>query len=416
MFNILRISVFIAVMSLVTYSAQAQNVNSADDLLKMGGSAIRNDKDYPKAITLLRKAYSLSPDYTDVKILLGRAYQLNKQADSARHFFKDARLKEPANPDLLNYMIGLEYEAGNVERSITYIDSALVYHPRSEDFLLKKASMLYDQKQYTESQVVLKNLMAVNANNEKATRLKNQLNQVISSNKISLYYDYSHFDKLFKPWHSLSVSYQRTTPVGSVIGRINYANRSNGLAGYQYEVESYPLFTKSFYGNFSAALSSGDPVFPEFTAKAALFKALGSYEVEGGVRYLTAPEQKVFIYNAGLSKYVSNFLLNFKAYLSDFDAASGQGYQLSARYYYGENADDIFIFGAGTGVAPDLTNKNLGIANVTNLSGRRAFTEYRRVIGGRNILSLMASLGYDEYTTTKSANQYTVGFGYQRKF
>ena len=416
MFNKLRISVFTAVLSLMTYGAQAQNVNSADDLLKAGRNAINIDQDYPKAIALLRKAYTLNPKYTDVKIMLGRAYQFNNQTDSARYFFTEARAKDPSNLDLLNYLVGLEYSTGKIDESISYLDSALVYHPQSESLLLKKASMLYDKKEYLDAQLVIKDLLAINSKNEKALRLNNQLSLVTASNKISLYYTYSSFDKLFEPWHSTSIGYQKTTKIGSFGGHVTYVNRSNGMSGLQYEFESYPKISKSVYGNFAVALSSGDPVFPEVTARGALYKAVKSYEFEGGLRYVGTPAEKFMIYNAGISKYVSNFLLNFKAYFMDFEGASGQGYQFSSRYYYSENPGNVFIVGAGTGVAPDLANRSLGISNVANLSGRRIFSEYRRVIKNRNTLSVLASMGHDEYTKTKSANQVTIGFGLQRKF
>ena len=416
MYKNLRISFIVILFTSVGYNSHAQNVNSPDELLISGKAAITVDKDYPKAINLLRKAYVLSPDYTDISILLGRAYQLNNNTDSARYFLTKARLKDPSNADILSYLTGLEYDAGNTERSISYLDSALTYNPRTEDLLLKKASMLYESKKYGESQETLNSLLEVNPKNEKGLRLNNQLNMVTASNKVSLYYDYSHFDNIFDPWHSTSISYQRNTSIGALIGRINYANRGNGTDGYQYELETYPVFSKSLYGNFAVAANSGDPVFPKFTAKGSLYQALGSFEIEGGLRFVNAPDQSFMIYNVGVSKYLSNFLLNFKTYISDFDGASGQGYQLSSRYYYKENPDDVFILGVGTGVAPDLSNRNLGIGNIANLSGRRIFSEYRRVVGGKNILSLLANFGYEEYTPTRSANQYSIGFGYQRKF
>jgi YaiO family outer membrane protein len=416
MFKNLRFSFLIILFSVTCIESIAQNVISSDDLLIAGKTAITEEKNYPKAITLLRQAYTLSPDYTDVKILLGRAYQLNKNLDSSRYFFKEARIKDPANIDLLNYLIGLEYGAGNLSTAIELVDSALFYHPRNEELLLKKASMLYEGKHYKEAQLVLNYLLAANSGNEKALSLNNQVSMLVASNKVSLYYDYSQFDKLYQPWHTTSVAYQRSTSVGSFIGRVNYANRSNGLSGFQYELESYPLFSKSFYGNFAIAVNSGESVFPKFTAKGSLFKALRTYEVEGGFRYVNTPEQNFMIYSAGVSKYISRFLLNLKTYIIDFSGASGQGLQLSSRYYYKENSDDVFILGLGTGVAPDLTNRNLGIANISNLSGRRIFSEYRRVLAGDHILSLLGSFGYDEYTVTKSANQFSIGFGYQRKF
>ena len=398
------------------FTCLAQNLMSIDDLLKEGRNAISYQKDYKRAIDLLRKAYNIDYNYTDVQVALGRAYQLNNQIDSARFFFAGVRLKEPGNTDVLNYLVSLEYKAGNLKAAILNIDSALTYQPGSEELLLKKASILFEDKRYKESQLALKELLKINPKNDKANKLVNQLSLVTASDKISVYYDYSYFDRVFEPWQALSLGYQKNTRIGSFLGRANYANRGNGLAGYQFELESYPLFSKSFYGNFGLAFGTGDPVFPDFTAKSSLFKAFGTYELESGFRYVKVPDESFFIYSVGLSKYISKFLLGFKIYISDFKGASGEGFQLTSRYYYGDNADDVFVLGVGTGVAPDLANRNLGIANIGNLSGKRVFSEYRHVLGSKNILSLLANVSYEEYTATKSANQYSVGVGYQRKF
>ena len=398
------------------FTCLAQNLMSTDDLLKEGRNAISNQKDYKREIDLLRKAYNIDFNYTDVQVALGRAYQLNNQIDSARFFFAEVRLKEPGNTDVLNYLISLEYKAGNLETAILNIDSALTYQPGSEELMLKKASMLFEDKQYKRSQLALKELLKINPKNDKAHKLVNQLSLVTASDRISAYYDYSYFDRVFEPWQTLSLGYQKNTLIGSFIGRANYANRGNGLAGYQFELESYPLFSKSFYGNFGLAFGTGDPVFPDFTAKSSLFKSFGTYKLEGGFRYVKVPDEIFLIYSVGLSKYVSKFLLGFKIYISDFVGTSGEGFQLTSRYYYGDNVDNVFVLGLGTGVAPDLANRNLGIANIGNLSGKRIFSEYRRVLGSKNILSLLANVSYEEYTATKSANQYSIGVGYQRKF
>ena len=398
------------------FTCLAQNLMSTDDLLKEGRNAISNQKDYKRAIDLLRKAYNIDSNYTDVQVALGRAYQLNNQIDSARFFFAEVRLKEPGNTDVLNYLVSLEYKAGNLEAAILNIDSALTYQPGSEELMLKKASMLFEDKQYKRSQLALKELLKINPKSDKAHNLVNQLSLVTASDRISAYYDYSYFDRVFEPWQTLSLGYQKNTLIGSFIGRANYANRGNGLAGYQFELESYPLFSKSFYGNFGLAFGTGDPVFPDFTAKSSLFKSFGTYELEGGFRYVKVPDEIFLIYSVGLSKYVSKFLLGFKIYISDFVGTSGEGFQLTSRYYYGDNVDNVFVLGLGTGVAPDLANRNLGIANIGNLSGKRIFSEYRRVLGSKNILSLLANVSYEEYTATKSANQYSIGVGYQRKF
>ena len=66
-------------------------------------------------------------------------------------------------------------------------------------------------------------------------------------NTVAIYYNYHHFDKQFPDdWHIGSVEYKRQTPVGAVLGRINYANRL-GKNGFQYEIDAYPRISQKIY-------------------------------------------------------------------------------------------------------------------------------------------------------------------------
>src|SRR6476620_6203481 len=68
----------------------AQNNLSVDEMFVKARKLAFDDKNYPAAIELTKKALLKSPDYTDIEIFLGRLYTFTDQVDSARLVFNEA--------------------------------------------------------------------------------------------------------------------------------------------------------------------------------------------------------------------------------------------------------------------------------------------------------------------------------------
>jgi YaiO family outer membrane protein len=84
--------------------------------------------------------------------------------------------------------------------------------------------------------------------------------------------------------------YSRLTKFGTVIGRVNYANRFQ-TDGLQAEVDAYPRLSNVFYTYVNAGYSENAGVFPKYRAGFSLYANLPkSYEAEAGWRYLYVSE------------------------------------------------------------------------------------------------------------------------------
>lgn len=135
-------------------------------------------------------------------------------------------------------------------------------------------------------------------------------------------YGYDHFNRGeedFGPWHLASFDLSKKLKWGTVIGRINYANRnftSISKSGPQFEIDLYPKITKGFYAYVNGGYSSSS-VFPKYRFGGELYKSLPSgFEISAGARYLDFSTAKVLIYTGNLGKYYKNYLFSLRPFVT----------------------------------------------------------------------------------------------------
>ncbi|HZX59621.1 MAG TPA: tetratricopeptide repeat protein, partial [Mucilaginibacter sp.] len=227
--------------------ASAQGGLSSDELFQQARKAAFDQKDYPKAISLSKQALTRSPDYSDIRVFLGRVYTWSDKTDSARTEFNTILSKHPDNEDAAFAFGSLEYWNNNSPKALQLVQTGLKFHPQSKDLLLLKAKVLNDLKRFSEANTTLDTLIKADPTNSDARALAARVRDNSSVNKIGVTYDYIHFDKQFSaPWQLASIEYGRQTGIGSIIGFVNYANRFN-TNGVQYEIDAYPHISKTFY-------------------------------------------------------------------------------------------------------------------------------------------------------------------------
>ncbi len=406
---------FLLIISLNEVSAQTGL--SSDELFQQARKAAFDKKDYPKAVGLSKQALAKSPDYSDIRVFLGRLYTWSDKTDSARAEFNLVLSKHPDNEDASFAYGSLEYWNSNSPKALQTVADGLKYHPQSKDLLLLRAKVLNDLHRYKEANGTLDTLIKTDPGNTGARALAARVRDNSSVNKIGVTYDYIYFDKEFSaPWQLASIDYSRQTSFGSVIGRINYANRFN-TNGLQYEVDAYPHISKTFYAYVSGGYSGNVGVFPKYRSGFSLYANLpASFEGEAGFRYLyfSGP---TWIYTASLGKYYGSFWFNFRTYLTPSNSSISQSYTFHLRYYTG-GADDYLSFGIGTGVSPD-DPRNIILLNGGNnykLTSNNISAGYRHSFKGLNILFINASLDNQEYQFQTHGNQLDIGIGYQRRF
>lgn len=397
--------------------ASAQDTTSSDGLLVEARKAAFEKKDYPLAKTYLYKALAKSPDYADIKIFLGRIYTWTDMPDSARYFFHDVLRKDPSYADASFALGSLEYWNDDNNTALRVVDSGLQYHPASEDLLLLKAKIFYSARRYAEAQVAIDKLLAVNKNSTEGRSVARWIRPFAAKNTIGMSYDYVYFDKQFKdPWHLASFDYGRTTGIGNVTARINYANRFTKNAA-QFELESYPRISKTFYSYVSLGFSDTTGVFPHWRGGFSLYANLPkSFEADLGVRYLKFSDD-VFVYTAYLGKYYKSWLFGARTYItpSTYTNTVSASYSVSARYYYG-STDDVVGFVLGYGISPDDRYNSIQLDESVRLISYKAGASFKKKIGESSVISADANWFNQEYLPDTKGNQYQISLGWLLRF
>lgn len=395
--------------------SQAQD-GSADELFTQARAAAFKSKDYTKAIALSKKALVKSPDYADIRIFLGRIYTWNKQPDSARQAFAMVLAKQPDNKDANLANATLEFWEDNNEKALLNVNKGLTFHPADDELLLLKAKILNSLKKWTEANATIEEVLKRSPNLTEARTLAVRVRENSSKNKIGLNYDFVYFDKQFDdPWHIVSIDYSRQTKLGSVTGRVNYANRFN-RNGLQFEVDAYPRISDTFQAYISGGYSNDVGVFPHYRAGFSLYANLpASFEAEAGFRYLTFGES-TWSYTASVGKYYKNFWFNLRTFLTPSNDQVSQSFALTTRYYFG-GADDYFSLRLGTGLSPDDPQNNVLIGNTAyKLRSNNITLGYRQAFKSLNIFIVNLGLENQEYRLNTKGNQLDLGIGYIRRF
>ncbi len=409
---ILSVTFFLSVFSLL----KAQNPLSSDELFKSARNAAFENKNYEKAKELAYEALAQSPGYADIDIFLGRIYAWNHDYDSAKVHFTKVLEADPENEDAGIAFSDLEYWNDHYQYSLDICNKSLVYHPQSEDLLLRKAKNLKALKQYKEAGIVTEELLKKDQHNTEAHALAASLKDETSVNKITISYENSSFDKQYnQAWHLGSLSYGRRTKFGTVIGRLNYANRF-GSGGVQAEADAYPHISKRFYAYVNLGYAGDAVVFPKYRAGFSLYANLpNSFEAELGYRYLYF-SSATNIYTAAIGKYWKRFLFTGRTYITPAMSNVSQSYSINTRYYL-KGADDYIGLILGTGISPDDNNQNIQYGNKqNNLSSKKISVSFDHTFLKWNVISISAGLINQEYQPSLRGNQFNFSLGLSHRF
>lgn len=393
----------------------AQDTLSSDELFTQARSAAFDQKNYTLAIELSRKALSKSPGYADIRIFLGRVYTWSGQLDSARSSFEEVLRREPGNEDASSAYADLEYWNDNPAKALNICENGLNFHPHSKELLLRKAKSLIELKRLQEADTMVNLLLKEDPKNAAARSVSENIKDRVSKNKIAINYNFINFDKQFaNPWHLVSLGYGRSTAIGSVIGRFNYANRF-AKSAVQFEADAYPRLSKTFYSYINAGISNKTGVFPQYRSGFSLYANLPkSFEAEAGFRYLYFGNA-TWIYTGSLGKYFKNYWFNFRTYLTPGNNNISQSYSFTTRYYLG-GAEDYLSLGLGTGISPDDRSNNIQLGNAYKLKSKGISAGYNKTFKKLHILSITGSWIYQEYLQNTFGNQVNIGISYQQRF
>ena len=408
----------------ISANLHAQDTLSSDELFINARTAAFDEDDYPKAIRITKQALEISPDYSDIRIFLGRLYTWTDEVILARKEFDRVIETNPGYEDAHLAYGYLEYWNDNPERSLEIIQPGIDKNPGSKSLMMLKAKIQNNLEKFTEANKTLEELLVFHPKDSEARAFSQKIKDLSSNNQIGIDYDFVYFDERFSdPWHLASVSYGRRTGIGSVTGRLNYANRFT-TNGVQFEVDAYPRISDTFYAYVSGGISENGGIFPRYRAGFSLYANLPkSFEADAGFRFLSF-SKSTWIYTASVGKYYSNYWFNLRTYLTPSNSSLSKSISLTVRYYLA-GADDYLSLRVGSGLSPDRpenyilldeNNNVIGSLDQENLKSSNINLGYRKSINQSNIFSIDLSAENQEYALDKKGYQFTIGAGFTKRF
>ena len=167
------------------------------------------------------------------------------------------------------------------------------------------------------------------------------------------------FNEFYDPMLYAGVEYQRSTPYGKIIPRINYSNRF-GENGLQYELDLYPKLSKTFYAYLNYGFSEAG-IYPNHRAGMELYANLpNALEASLGVRYLDFRETRAKLITASFGLYRGNYYLSLRPFVTITDSRDpGLSGSFLARKYLKDKLHFLSIRGS-YGFSPELRQLRSG--------------------------------------------------------
>lgn len=330
--------------------AAAQQVDNVDTAFEVARQ-LAFDGDYSEARSLARAILDISPNYHDVRILLARTYSWNGEYQEAREQLHIVLNNDPDYRDALIAAIDNELWAENPDEAVLISNSAVNHYPMNETLLLKNAEAHRNAGMEKEALRILDKIDQINPSSEDAGQLRRSINITGLNYTLTASYTYDWFSDVFDPWQKGHIQLSRKTPAGSIIGRLNYADRFE-KTGLQPEIDFYPGIVDGLYGYLNFGYTNNN-LYPKYRVGAELYKRLPKgFEASAGFRHLRFQNGTVTIYTGSLSKYWGSWYFSARPYLTPSSAGVSRSINLTARRYT-NGPENYVTFRSGFGFSPE---------------------------------------------------------------
>lgn len=399
----------------------AQNGSGGDaDSIKVWYTSAKdfayNDQ-HEKGKKLCLKILEKDSSFADVSVLLGRIYAWDKQYDSAKLVLSHVLANSPTHYDAIDAMIDIALWTDRYEDAIRYADIGLARHKNDADFLLKKARALNYLDRSEDAVTILQQILQLDQTNKKAQTLLNSIKVRKHINKISADYAVDAFQKK-NPWQFLYLQYTRPTKYfGSVTARVNYAYRYQ-QEGLQLEVDAYPNLKKGTYLYLNGGYAKNN-VFPYTRFGLELYQKLPkSFEASVGFRYMNFEQKslieldstKVLIYTATLGKYIGNYWISGRTFITPGDKGFSKSFIFILRRYL-EDADNYLSLSVGTGFSPDEHRYAFIDPTLYYLKSQKVYFTYQKRFLRRFISNVGVGVAHEEYYPKTFQLKYSANVG-----
>lgn len=364
-----------------------------------------------EARELLRKGLKRSPDYHDLRIHLARLHAWDGQYEAARESLAYVLERAPRNLEAREVLIDVENWADRPHEALRVCQEGLALDPKSAQLHYRKARILKGLGDFEGGLSAVNAALLLDANHQPARLLRDDLKELTQRWKVSLDYTYDTFDKTFDPWKAASLSLGHRFGWGSMIARVNRAERY-GDTGGQFELDAYPRIVEGTYAYLNAGFSSAS-LYPEFRAGGELYHNFSrGIEASLGFRYMDFSGSSVTIYTGSLGKYYGDYLFTLRANVTPSSIGSSLSGSFSVRYYLGDS-DSYLSALVGSGVSPD---QRQGYAEIVQLSSARVGVGAQKRF--RHSIIAWVNLGVErqEYLKDEFRQQRSLTLGIEKRF
>ncbi|MEQ8238687.1 MAG: YaiO family outer membrane beta-barrel protein [Cyclobacteriaceae bacterium] len=378
----LNISFFFLLFCLCV-SGQEWKELGADELFEKA-RAEAFDGNREKAREMLQYILEGSPDYADVRILLGRTYAWDGKRSQAIKEFERVLDKDPEYKDAINALTDVLMWDDNYEKGLKTVNSGLKHYPNFEDFLYKKASILNNLNREEEALTVINQLIRLAPGNDQAISLRESIQtgqQRYTVNVTGTFENYSREGA--DPAYYSAISLGRSNDWGSSIVRLNYSNRF-GLNGTQGEIDLYPRIVSGVYAYLNYGYSTGR-LYPNHRLGAEVFTSLPkSTEGSIGLRHLIfSPTSQITIYTGSFGLYYKSLWLSLRPFITpDKNTGTSVSFSLTLRRYF-SNPETFLSFSGGLGYSPEnILQSSSGFASdaIYTLKSQRASIGFQKLL------------------------------------
>ncbi|MCU0422645.1 MAG: YaiO family outer membrane beta-barrel protein [Bacteroidia bacterium] len=298
-----------------------------------------------------------SPDYSDVKLLIGRTYSWYGMRDSARYMFNDVLRKDSLNAEAWAALADVEYWDDKPETALFAANKGLEIDPKDQPLLVKKINALADLKRFEEAEVALRELKKLDTSLVLYKPLANKLYRLQAKSHFSVgaSFDYFANNVYSEPFfHYQFVQWGFKAPKNTFIIRMNF-NQRFGSSGAQPEIDWYKSLKRRMYLYINYGYTTFD-LFPIHRVGLELHKNLPrSYEVSAGFRLLDfGPGSNVMIYTGSVTKYKGNYAFIARTFITPDDETNSfsRSLLISIRRYTLDE-DNFLGIVTGAGYSPD---------------------------------------------------------------
>jgi YaiO family outer membrane protein len=343
---------FLAMLLLFAFPAAASSTPADDVVAQARTLAYSGAQHRPQALALLKEHLTQEPDDSEARVLYGTILSWQGQYDEAREQLKQVLTNSPDHADALPALINVELWSGHPASAEQLAHDALLRRPDRVNLMIAEAHALDNLNRPKEALALLDRVLQIDPSNNDAREMRRRITVTSQKFEFLVTHSYDWFSDGRNGQHETSMSMSGPTGFGSVVARLNRADRF-GFTSYQEEADFYPHFRSGTYGYLNFGYSADGNLYPSYRIGAELFQSLPKgFEASGGYRHLDF-SSGVDIYTFSLAKYYRNFLFTGRGFVvPGSPGTSGTGL-LSVRYFLGsEGLHDYVEFRYSHGASP----------------------------------------------------------------